>query len=222
MESAFVVKLKDGIDLLLLAELGLDKGSNVTFDKAGKHAALPLAKFAAESEREIDLDSAELSDEQRTAYVAYWARRDFSAGHLNEVTQLLAHAKRHPFGHGVERQGGGSLQKGTYALGPLTDMLHAWLVHDINEDVVGEIENYAGKVWLRSSVPDKDTGAPIPFDVHADSRALGVALFLSFVSRCGGISHVRARRSGGRTLLVSRDGEQELYSGRYFYFSQSH
>ncbi|MFY2556589.1 hypothetical protein ACN469_03000 [Corallococcus terminator] len=85
MELAFVVKLKDGIDLLLLAEPGLDKGGNVTFDKAGKQATFSLAKFAAEPEREIDLDSTELSDEQRTAYVAYWAQRDLSSGDDSEV-----------------------------------------------------------------------------------------------------------------------------------------
>ncbi|WP_044890356.1 hypothetical protein [Myxococcus hansupus] len=221
MELAFVVKFKDGIDLLLLAELGLDKGSNVTFDKDGKQATFSLAKFDAKSERELDLDSSELSDEQRAAYVAYWAQRDLSSVQSKEVKQLLAHAERHPFRHGIERQGGGSLQKGTYSLGSLTRMLHTWLERDISEDVVGEIGSYGGAVWLRSSVPDKDTGEPIPFEVHADSRAIGVALFLAFVSHCNGTNHIRARRSSGQIMLMSTDGEREFNSGRYFYFSQS-
>ncbi|RKH73129.1 hypothetical protein D7X96_03510 [Corallococcus interemptor] len=221
MDPVFVARLNGSTDLLLLAELGLDEGSNVTFDNAGRQATVPRARFDAESEREMDLDSTELSDAQRTAYVAYWARRELAAGVENEVNQLLVHAKRHPFRHGMERRGGGSLQKGAYALESLTEMLRTWLMRDIHEGVVGEIGNYAGQSWLSSSVPDKDTGAPVPFEVHADSRALGVALFLSFVSRCGGTSQVRARRSRGQTMLVSRDGEREFYSGRYFYFSQS-
>jgi hypothetical protein len=221
MEPAYIVRVKGGSDLLLLAELGLDEVGNVTFDQDGKQAEFPLAKFDLESEREIDLDSSELSDAQRAAYVAYWARRELSAGLQNAVSQLLAQAKRHPFRHGVERLGGGFLQKGTFALELLTELLLAWLERATSEDVVGEIGRYAGAVWLSSAVPSVDTGKPSPFEVHADSRALGVALFLAFVNRCGGPSHIRARRSGAQTILVSRDGEREFHSGRYFYFSQS-
>jgi hypothetical protein len=50
MESVYVVRLKDGTDLLLLAEIGLDKSYNVTFDKDGRQATYLRARFAAESE----------------------------------------------------------------------------------------------------------------------------------------------------------------------------
>lgn len=222
MESVYVVRLKGGTDLLLLAELGLDEGGNVTFDKDGKQATYLQARFAAEFEREIDLDSAELPDAQRTAYVAYWVQRELSEGRQNEVNQLLTYAKRHPFRQGVERRGGGFLRKDTYALGQLIEMLHAWLERAVDEDVVGEIGGFGRAVWLRSFVPEVDTGAPIPFGIHADARAWGVARFLAFVSRCGGASHVRARRNGGETALVSGDGEQTFSTVPYFYWSPSH
>lgn len=220
-DPVFVVKLKDSMDLLLLAEIGLSTVGNVAFDKAGKQVSPPMSRFVAESEREIELDSAELSDVQRTAYVSYWTRIDIDAKTQGEVNRLVACAKRHPLRNGESRRGGGSLQKGHHELEPLTVMLRTWLEHDTDEDVVGVVGNYAGAVWLSSFVPDRSTGKKIPFEIHSDSRALGVASFLAFVLRCGGIDNVRARRSASQTVLVSLDGARELYSGSFFYFSQS-
>jgi len=222
MESVYIVRLKNGTDLLLLAELGLDKGDNVTFDKEGRQATFPLARFVAESEREIDFASAELTDAQRAAYAEYWTRRELVAIRESEANQLLSYANRHPFRQGVERQGGRFLKKGSYGMAQLTATLHAWLERAIDEDVIGEIGHFGLSSWLRSSVPEVDTGVPIPFGVHADSRALGVAVFLAFVSRCGGASHVRARRNGGETIFVSDDGGQEFSTVRYFYWSPVH
>jgi hypothetical protein len=221
MESVYVVRLRGGTDLLLLAEIGLDEGDNVTFDMDGRQATFPRARFA-EPAREIDFDSAELADAQRAAYAAYWARRELAANQQNETNQLLTYAKRHPFRQGVERRGGGFLRKDTYALGQLTEMLHAWLERAVDEDVVGEIGGFGRAVWLRSFVPEVDTEVPIPFGVHADTRAWGVARFLAFVSRCGGADHVRARRNDGETVLVSGDGEQTFSTVPYFYWSPSH
>ena len=87
--------------------------------------------------------------------------------------------------------------------------------------MVGDIGTYGGRTWVEAAVPDLQTGDPIPLQIHADSKAFGIANFLCFLARCGGPENVRATRVAGRIVLSGRNGQPEFESGRWFYFSQT-
>ncbi|MCP3100124.1 hypothetical protein LZ198_14705 [Myxococcus sp. K15C18031901] len=221
MDSVYVVSLKGSNELLLLAEPGLTEGNNVTFDKNGRQASYLEPRFAADA-REINFESDELADLQRAAYAAYWARHESDAIQDGKIKKLWMLAKQHPVRQGEDRQGGTFLPMDVYTLGQLTQLLWDWLDRAVDEDVVGEIGGFGRAVWLRSFVPEADTRVPIPFGIHADTRALGVVRFLAFVSRCGGADHVRARWNSGEATLISEDGTQAFSTVPFFYWSPSH
>jgi hypothetical protein len=220
METVFAARRKGDDALLLLAEMGLHDGANVAFDGDGRTVRLGGAGFVEEPDRELPFDSPLLSEEQRLAYVAHWARHEQTAAARGEVDKLLMFARRHPFRYNRERHGGVHLDAGPSSIVELVRRLRTWLEVAEDEDVVGDIGKYAGRTWVQAVVPDT-TGSPIPLEIHADSRAVGIARFLAFVIRCGGPQNVTASRGGGRTVLKSRDGQVELDSGQYFYFSQT-
>lgn len=222
METVFVAQRRGHEDLLLLAEMGLHDEVNVAFDRDGREVRLGRVAFAEESERELPFDSDLLTPEQRLAYLFHWARREQTAAVSREIEQVWADARRHPVRHGLERRGGQHLARcRSSSVRELDTSLRAWLRVAVDEDVVGDIGTYAGQTWLEAPVPDARTGAPIPLQIHADSKAGGVARFLCFVIRCGGPENVRATRDGGRLVLMGLDGQHQLESGQWFFFSQN-
>ncbi len=222
MDTVFVARRKGHEGLLLLVEMGLHDGANVAFDKAGKTVRFGLVAFVEESELELPFESNRLSDEQRRAFVSHWTRYEQTAAVGHEIELLLAVAQEHPVRHNLERHGGVHLPAGpASSLVELVRRLRNWLKVAKNEDVVGDIGTYGGRTWVVAEVPDMHTGPRIPLEIHADSKAAGIARFLAFVIRCGGPENMRATRGGGRTVLMSRDGQAELESGQWFYFSQT-
>lgn len=207
---------------LLLAEQGLvEGGSNVAFDAGGRQLAYEYRRFDSGSEREIAFDSHEITAEQRAAYDSYWEAQTRVETEHAEVDRLRNWAHRHPARAGDHRAGGRFLPAGDFSLEELVVKLREWLRVAIDEDVVGYIGAFGGRTWLSSTVPDEVSGRAIAFDVHADSRAVGVADFLCFVRQCGGVSHVRARREGDRLILTAAKDGTQFTSGEYFYWSQN-
>lgn len=222
METVFVAQRKVDKALLLLVEMGLHDGVNVAFDGAGQAVRLGRVAFVDESDQELAFESDLLSDAQRVAYVSYWTGMDQTAAVEREIRELQELARLHPIRNNLDRHGGVYLPAGQFSsIAELANHLRDWLAAARDEDVVGDIGTYAGRTWVWAAVPDLNTRATIPLEIHADSKAFGIARFLSFVIRCGGPEHVRATRDGGRTVLVARDGQTELESGHWFYFSQN-
>jgi hypothetical protein len=220
--AVYVAQLKNKPELLLLAELGLLEGTtNLTFAADGTRASYPYPRFDVDSEREIPFDSSELSAPQRSAYEGYWKAKEQASTEEEEVNRLVTQAKRHPFRYDADRFGGRFLLDGDYRLDEVVTRLAEWLRRATDEDVIGDIGTYGGRTWLCSRVPDVHTGRPVPFDIHADSRAAGVADFLIFVRRCGGPDQLRMMRTGEKLVLVSARNADSLTSGGYFYWSQN-
>jgi hypothetical protein len=70
----YVARLKGRSELFLLAEDGLDSEPNLVFDPAGQRRTFPFARFDPSSERELDLETPEITAEQRTAFTRHWER----------------------------------------------------------------------------------------------------------------------------------------------------
>lgn len=213
----YVARLKNNPELLLLAEPGLLDGPNVVFRADGRTAGFGHHLFNAESEREIDLDSQELTDAQRQAYNRHSLALERAEQQRKTAETLRTYAARHPFRPREECFGGEYLPEGQYAWEDTVGRLEDWLRHAPDEDVIGHIGNYGRRVWLKTALPRPGAGV-MKVGVNTDTRAEGVASFLIFVDRCGGPAQVRAQRTDGPPILLSADGALN-FSASHFYLT---
>ncbi|RKH63750.1 hypothetical protein [Corallococcus aberystwythensis] len=216
----FVARLKGRSELFLLAEPGLLEGAaNTAFNPAGRCLEIAYERFAAELEEEIELDSGDLTAEQRAAFTEYWQEMEAKARRRQTAEVLQAHASKHPVRYDAERRGGVFLREDTYPWADAIARLDEWLRHAADEDVIGDIGTYARKAWIKTSLPGRD-GELIGLQINADTRAEPVARFLAFVDGCGGYASVRAERTGREIIFWSADGTEHFGSTDFYCYER--